>query len=348
MKSAAPSPSVRTVASSGGARREHQHRHVAPPLLALDALEQLAAVGVGHEDVEQQQVGRRALASSCSSSAAAARRGDHVVAVLLEHPRHALDDRRIVVGDEDARAVGRASEPRRAAAAGDADASRAGGGRRARRAARPTRCCRRSARTTVSPSAAGVTSPSQQRRQRDRAARLRARASCGRAAKRIAPRSAASSTVHHVVAVALVVREAARCRCARPSSPSASPTCSADVHRPARRRARADSLRRARRLDADHARRRREQLDRGRDAGAQPAAAHRHEHVPHVRQVLDDLEAGRALPRDDRRMVVRRHEHAARRRATISSARAIRSRVVVPASSTRAPSRSAPRALRRR
>mgnify|MGYP006143870831 CR=1 FL=1 len=53
-----------------------------------------------------------------------------------------------------------------------------------------------------------------------------------------------------------------------------------------------------------------EQLDRGRNAGAQPAASHRHYDRADVGQVLRDLEAHRALPRDDHRMVVGRHEGA--------------------------------------
>ncbi len=94
------------------------------------------------------------------------------------------------------------------------------------------------------------------------------------------------------------------------SRPSARP-CVLLEHHGCAGRAGAGELGRARGLHADHARVRAHQLHRGRDAGAQSSAADGHDHRAHVGQILADLEAGRALPRDDRRIVVGRHEHAA-------------------------------------
>ena len=113
-----------------------------------------------------------------------------------------------------------------------------------------------------------------------------------------------------------------------------------ELHRLARG-ARAAELRRARRLDADHARVRQPQLDRRGQPGAEPAAADRNEHRLDVGQVVGDLEAHRALPRDDPRMIVRRHERQPFFAHELFG-RDMRSAVVVPASTTRAPSRSAP------
>src|SRR3954447_7081701 len=53
-------------------------------------------------------------------------------------------------------------------------------------------------------------------------------------------------------------------------------------------------------------------LDRGADAGGQTPATDRYQHVLHVGQVVGDLQADRALPRDDVRMVEGRYQHAAR------------------------------------
>ena len=107
------------------------------------------------------------------------------------------------------------------------------------------------------------------------------------------------------------------------------------------RRARARELRRAGRLHADDARVRQPQLDRRRDAGAESAAADRDEHGVDVRQVGGDLETDRALPRDDQGMVVRRNKRQPFLSHQLFGAlQAIgRGR---PASTTRAPSRSAP------
>ena len=52
-------------------------------------------------------------------------------------------------------------------------------------------------------------------------------------------------------------------------------------------------------LHADDAGARPERLDRGRDPACEPAATDRDEDRGHVRQVLDDLEADRALAGDD-------------------------------------------------
>src|SRR2546423_3867520 len=49
-------------------------------------------------------------------------------------------------------------------------------------------------------------------------------------------------------------------------------------------------------------------LDRDRDARAQPAAADRHDDLREVRDVLEQLEAERALAGDDVRIVERRSE----------------------------------------
>ena len=51
--------------------------------------------------------------------------------------------------------------------------------------------------------------------------------------------------------------------------------------------------------------------DSGTDTGRQAAPTHRDQHVLHLRQVLGDLQADRALPRDHIRMVERRYQYAA-------------------------------------
>ena len=65
------------------------------------------------------------------------------------------------------------------------------------------------------------------------------------------------------------------------------------------------------RLHADHGDLGVQGLDRHRDAGRQPAAAHRHHHGAHLRALLDDLEAERALAGHDVRVVVGVDEHGA-------------------------------------
>src|SRR5690606_33096324 len=64
-------------------------------------------------------------------------------------------------------------------------------------------------------------------------------------------------------------------------------------------------------LDADDADRRPERLDGGRDAGDEAAAPDRHDHDVGVGRVLEDLEADRALARDDVRIVERMDEREA-------------------------------------
>ena len=56
MKSAAPRPSDRTVASSGGIDDIISTGRSREAMVALEPLQQLQAVGLGHHDVEQQQV----------------------------------------------------------------------------------------------------------------------------------------------------------------------------------------------------------------------------------------------------------------------------------------------------
>ena len=77
------------------------------------------------------------------------------------------------------------------------------------------------------------------------------------------------------------------------------------------RGARGGELGRARGFDTNDPDARPELLDRGRHAGAQAAATHRHEHRAHVGQVFDDLEADGALPGDDARVIERRDERRA-------------------------------------
>jgi hypothetical protein len=74
-------------------------------------------VAVGRRDVEQHEVGRARL--HLLEQRAPAGRAGHVVAVLLQHPRDGLQDRGVVVHDQDARAAHGglpASRPRRARA----------------------------------------------------------------------------------------------------------------------------------------------------------------------------------------------------------------------------------------
>ena len=68
---------------------------------------------------------------------------------------------------------------------------------------------------------------------------------------------------------------------------------------------------RALRLDPVDPRRRPDLPDRGRDARDQPAATDRHDDDVDVRQVLEDLEPGRAVAGDQLRVVERVHERQA-------------------------------------
>lgn len=81
------------------------------------------------------------------------------------------------------------------------------------------------------------------------------------------------------------------------------------------RRERERIRRRVRRLDADDPQRApllgRLLLRRGGDAGDEPSAADRDDEGLDSRRLLEDLEADRALARDDVRMVVGRHEDRA-------------------------------------
>ena len=67
-------------------------------------------------------------------------------------------------------------------------------------------------------------------------------------------------------------------------------------------------------LDAEHLHLGPAGLDRGRHAGAEPAAADRDQHHLDVGQVLEDLEADGALAGDDVAMVVGRDQRQAPRR----------------------------------
>ena len=64
-------------------------------------------------------------------------------------------------------------------------------------------------------------------------------------------------------------------------------------------------------LHADHPDVGRQRLDRDRDAGEQPAAAGADDDGAHVRALLEDLQADRALPGDDVGVVERVDEHRA-------------------------------------
>ena len=99
MKSAAPRPSERTVASSGRHRGDHEHRQVLEAGIGLDPLEQLETVHLGHHDVEQQQIER--LGGQVLEQMLAAGDGEHVVAVLLEDPGQRAGERLVVVRHED-------------------------------------------------------------------------------------------------------------------------------------------------------------------------------------------------------------------------------------------------------
>ena len=61
-------------------------------------------------------------------------------------------------------------------------------------------------------------------------------------------------------------------------------------------------------LDAEDAGRRPERLHGDRHAGQEPASAERREDGVEVRHVLEELEPGGALPRDDGDVVERRNE----------------------------------------
>ena len=91
------------------------------------------------------------------------------------------------------------------------------------------------------------------------------------------------------------------------------------------------------RLDPDDPGVGHERLDGDRDAARQPAAADRDEDRGDVRQVLDDLEADRALPGDDPVVVVRRDDREPRS-AAIASARSRRSSDAGPTVTISAPS----------
>src|SRR5450432_1467945 len=156
--------------------------------------------------------------------------------------------------------------------------------------------------------AARLGAPRLQRRDRDRTARLRHDLE---AVEQIAHRRRELGILDgdHLVDVRRVVREGDRADL-RGEQPVRHSTRMVEPHGRTRS-PRACELGGTRGFHADHARIRREKLHCRGDAGAQPAAAHRHQHGAHVRKILHDLESRGSLPRDDARVIVRRHEHAA-------------------------------------
>jgi hypothetical protein len=80
--------------------RHHHHRHGELPA-RRPLLEQRDAVGVGHPDVEQHEVGPAALAQP--PRVAGAFRQHHLVALVRQDLRQQLADADLVVDDQDLR-----------------------------------------------------------------------------------------------------------------------------------------------------------------------------------------------------------------------------------------------------
>ena len=215
---------------------------------------------------------------SCEQLGAVGDRRDGV-AVLAQQPGERAGDDRIALGDDDAEPADVAGvSPEELTQSVPLDVAAAQHGhRRPLRAAAP--CPSSSAATVIAP-LGSTTSLSRS------------------SSRRIAPRSAESSTSTTSSMIALMVRERQRAdldgeqavgepaRCARgaPDDPLRAHGVSfgAPVGSTPITRAFGSA-----------------QLDRRRDAGAEAAAAHRHEHRVDVRQIRGDLESDRALARDD-------------------------------------------------
>src|SRR3989441_1256294 len=81
--------------------RHHEDRQVAIPLVLLQALEQLQPIHLGHHDVEQQDGGLELFELGEQPVASGADR--HLVPIFFQDPGQGLDQRRVVVSDQDSR-----------------------------------------------------------------------------------------------------------------------------------------------------------------------------------------------------------------------------------------------------
>ena len=82
----------------GRLRGQHEHRQIAPALFALDPLEQLTSIGIRHEDVEEQQIGRALLELFKTGHPAVG--GNDLVSIFLQQPGDGFEDGDVIVRDE--------------------------------------------------------------------------------------------------------------------------------------------------------------------------------------------------------------------------------------------------------